>query len=136
MAAEAGLGAGRILADRAAALTGILRHADVIVDPETGNVSVRIEAASPDLALLAGQFFRTPLPRGLEAHALLAPQQAILRRGDGSAQVVVVSRPGAASLRAVTLGERIGNRIPAVVFVPTLYVLVSRRRFSRGAGAA
>lgn len=99
------------MSDHAEPLTGILRHADVIVDPGTGTVSVRIEAANPDLALLAGQFVRALVPRGLEPQALLVPEEAILRRGDGSAQVVVVSDQGEASRRDVTLGERIGNRI-------------------------
>lgn len=113
LAAEAGLGPVRIQPARAGAspLTGVLRYADVIVDPGTGNVSVRIEADNPDLTLLPGMFVRALLPRGLVSDALLVPEDAVLRRGDGSAQLVVVSDEGAAERRAVTLGDRIGNRI-------------------------
>lgn len=113
LAAEAGLGPVRILPDRAGAapLTGVLRFSDVIVDPGTGNVSVRIEADNPDLALLPGMFVRALLPRGVVPDALLVPEDAVLRRGDGTAQLVVVSDKGEAERRAVTLGDRIGNRI-------------------------
>lgn len=113
LAAEAGLGPVRIRLDRAGAapLTGVLRFSDVIVDPGTGNVSVRIEALNPDLALLPGMFVRALLPRGMVPDALLVPEDAILRRGDGTAQLVVVSDQGEAERRAVTLGDRIGNRV-------------------------
>lgn len=113
LAAEAGLGPVRILPDRAgaAALTGVLRFSDVIVDPGTGHVSIRIEANNPDLALLPGMFVRALLPRGVVADALLVPEDAVLRRGDGTAQLVVVSDKGEAERRAVTLGDRIGNQV-------------------------
>lgn len=113
LAAEAGLGPVRILPDRAraAALTGVLRFSAVIVDPGTGNVSIRIEADNPDLVLLPGMFVRALLPRGVVADALLVPEDAILRRGDGTAQLVIVSDEGEAERRAVTLGDRIGNRV-------------------------
>ena len=112
-AAEAGLGPVRILAERDGAepLTGVLRFSDVIVDPGTGSVSIRIEAKNPHLALLPGMFVRARLPRGVVPDALLLPEDAVLRRGDGSAQVVVVSDQGEARRRDVGLGDRIGNRI-------------------------
>ncbi|MEH6775237.1 MAG: efflux RND transporter periplasmic adaptor subunit [Cereibacter changlensis] len=112
-AAEAGLGPVRILAERDGAepLTGVLRFSDVIVDPGTGSVSVRVEAKNPHLALLPGMFVRARLPRGIVPDALLLPEDAVLRRGDGTAQVVVVSDQGEARRRDVGLGDRIGNRI-------------------------
>ena len=113
LAAEAGLGPVRILPERAGAapLTGVLRFSDVIVDPGTGNVSIRIEAENPNLAHLPGMFVRALLPRGMVPDALLVPEDAVLRRGDGTAQLVVVSDQGEAERRAVTLGDRIGNRV-------------------------
>lgn len=113
LAAEAGLGPVRIQPERAEGfpLIGALRFSDVIVDPGTGNVSIRIEADNPDLILLPGMFVRARLPRGLVPDALLVPEDAVLRRGDGSAQLVVVSDKGEAERRAVNLGDRIGNRI-------------------------
>lgn len=112
-AAEDGLGPVRILADRngSAPLTGVLKFSDVIVDPGTGYVSVRIEAANPDLALLPGMFVRARLPRGILPDALLVPEDAVLRTAGGGAQLVVVSPKGEAMRRDVRLGERIGNRV-------------------------
>lgn len=113
LAAEAGLGPVRILAGRDGAepLTGVLRFSDVIVDSGTGSVWVRVEVQNPDLALLPGMFVRARLPRGVVPDALLLPEDAVLRRGDGTAQVVVLSDQGEARRRDVRLGDRIGNRI-------------------------
>ncbi|AWI85945.1 efflux transporter periplasmic adaptor subunit (plasmid) [Alloyangia pacifica] len=112
MAAEAGLGPVRVLKDRDGAppLTGALKSSDVIVDQGTGYVGVRIEVANPHLALLPGMFVRATLPHGVVDRAVLVPEDAILRTGDGGAQIVVVSRDGQAARRDVRLGERVGNR--------------------------
>ena len=113
LASEAGLGPVRVMADRDGAepMAGQLRSSDVIVDPGTGNASVRVEVANPDLALLPGMYVRARLPRGVAEDALLVPEDAVLRRGDGMAQVVVVSDQTKATRRDVRLGDRIGNRI-------------------------
>ncbi|WP_241557999.1 efflux RND transporter periplasmic adaptor subunit [Falsirhodobacter deserti] len=113
MATEEGLGPVTIENDRgtAAPLVGALKSSDVIVDPATGFVSVRIEAANPKLALLPGMFVRAKLPRGVVPDALLVPEDAVLRTADGGAQLVVVSPGGEATRRDVTLGERVGNRV-------------------------
>ncbi|MBL3563559.1 efflux RND transporter periplasmic adaptor subunit [Rhodovulum sulfidophilum] len=113
MAAEEGLGPVRILRDRdgAAPLTGVLKSSDVIVDPGTGYVSVRIETANPKLALLPGMFVRAELPYGAVPDALLVPEDAVLHTAGGGAQLVVVSPEGKARRRDVVPGARIGNRI-------------------------
>ena len=113
LASEAGLGPVRVMADRDGAepRAGQLRSSDVIVDPGTGNASVRVEVANPDLALLPGMYVRARLPRGVAEDALLVPEDAVLRRGDGMAQVVVVSDQTKATRRDVRLGDRIGTRI-------------------------
>lgn len=112
-AAESGLGPVEIATDhdQGPVLQGQLKFSDVIVDPGTGNVSVRIEVANPDLALLPGMFVRAVVPAGMVPDALLVPEDAVLRKGDGKAQLVVVSETGEATHRAVTLGARIGNRV-------------------------
>ncbi len=113
IAAGDGVGPVRILPDRngATPLTGKLKSSDVIVDPGTGYVSVRIEAANPDLALLPGMFVRARLPRGVLPDALLVPEEAVLRTASGGAQLVIVSPEGMAMRRDVQPGERIGNRV-------------------------
>lgn len=112
-AAEDGVGPVRILPDRNGAkpLTGKLKSSDVIVDPGTGYVSVRIEAANPDLALLPGMFVRARLPYGVLPDALLVPEEAVLRTASGGAQLVIVSPEGMAMRRDVQLGARVGNRV-------------------------
>lgn len=114
IAAEQGLGPVVVKADQPDGtnmLTGQLKYSDVIVDPGTGNASIRVEVANPKLALLPGMFVRATLPRGLEAEALLVPEDAVLRKGDGTAQLVIVSDQGEARRRDVQLGDRIGNRV-------------------------
>lgn len=113
MAAEDGLGTATIHKHQGAAgpLTGALKSSDVIVDQGTGYVGVRIEAANPDLALLPGMFVRARLPRGVVEGALLVPEEAVLRTGDGGAQLVVVSADGDAMRRDVRLGERVDTRV-------------------------
>ena len=112
-AAEDGLGPVQILPDRSgvAPLTGTLKSSDVIVDPGTGYVSVRIEAANPGLALLPGMCVRARLPQGVLPEALLVPEEAVLRTAGGGTQLVIVSPEGTALRRDVHLGPRIGNRV-------------------------
>lgn len=113
IAAEDGLGPVQLLVDRhgAAPLTGVIRSSDVIVDPGTGYVSLRIEADNPELTLLPGMFVRARLPRGVLPDALLVPEEAVLRTSGGGAQLVIVSPQGEATRRDVSLGERVGNRV-------------------------
>lgn len=113
MAAEDGLGTAKIHKHGGAAgsLTGTLKSSDVIVDQGTGYVGIRVEAANPDLALLPGMFVRARLPRGVVEGALLVPEEAVLRTGDGGAQLVVVSADGDAMRRDVLLGERVDTRV-------------------------
>ncbi|WP_233517215.1 efflux RND transporter periplasmic adaptor subunit [Pseudotabrizicola alkalilacus] len=113
IAAEEGLGPVDILTDRDQTYLqpGQLKFPDVVVDPGTGNVSVRVEVANPDLALLPGMFVRARLPRGLLPDALLVPEDAILRNGAGVTQIVVVSAQAEAMRREVTLGDTIGGRV-------------------------
>ncbi|MTH36374.1 efflux RND transporter periplasmic adaptor subunit [Paracoccus limosus] len=112
-AAAQGLGEVEILTDggRAYPQPGQLRFSDVIVDPGTGNVSVRVEVDNPDMALLPGMFLRARLPRGVLPAALLVPEDAVLRNGGGGAQVVVVSDKNQAMRRDVVLGDAVGDRV-------------------------
>ncbi|MCO8146452.1 efflux RND transporter periplasmic adaptor subunit [Rhodovulum tesquicola] len=115
-AAAAGLGGVEILmdGDRPHLRQGQLKTMDVIVDPGTGTVSVRVEVENPGLALLPGMYVRARLPRGVLPEALLVPEDAVLRDEAGQAQVVVVSGDGRAARRPVTLGDSIGGRVVVV----------------------
>lgn len=112
-AAESGLGPVRVRTERTdlLPLDGRLRSSDVIVDPGTGTVTVRVEVENPDLTLLPGMYVRARVPYGGIADALLVPEEAVLRTGDGGTQLVVVAPSGEATRRDVQLGARIGNRL-------------------------
>ncbi|WP_127110323.1 efflux RND transporter periplasmic adaptor subunit [Pararhodobacter zhoushanensis] len=112
-ASDAGLSPVRITTARrdGPVLEGLVRSSDLIVDPGTGDVSVRIETPNPGLALLPGMLVRAYLPRGVLPDALLVPEEAVLRSGGGAAQLVLVSPQGEATRSDVSLGDRVGNRI-------------------------
>ncbi|MCW1933831.1 efflux RND transporter periplasmic adaptor subunit [Pararhodobacter zhoushanensis] len=112
-ASEAGLGPVRITTARhdGPVLEGRVRSSDLIVDPGTGDVSVRVETPNPGLDLLPGMLVRAHLPRGVLPDALLVPEEAVLRSGGGAAQLVLVSPQGEATRSDVSLGDRVGNRI-------------------------
>lgn len=92
---------------------GRLKSSDIVVDPGTGNASVRVEVENPDLSLLPGMYVRVKMPRGVISNALLVPEEAVLRSGPGEAQVVVVGADGRAERRDVRLGDAVGGRVVA-----------------------
>lgn len=112
-AAAEGLGQVEILTERGKPHPelGELKFSDVIVDPGTGNVSVRVEVANPGLALLPGMYVRARLPRGQLPDALLVPEDAVLRSGAGRTQIVVVTPEGIATRRDIALGDTVGGRV-------------------------
>ncbi|WP_245462453.1 efflux RND transporter periplasmic adaptor subunit [Rhizobium sp. CCGE532] len=112
-AADDGLGPIEILSAQGAShpRPGLLKFSDVIVDPGTGNASVRAEVENPGLSLLPGMYVRARLPRGLLPKALLVPTDAVQRTSAAGAQVVVVDANGRAERRTVQLGDAIGGRV-------------------------
>lgn len=90
---------------------GRLKSSDIVVDPGTGNASIRVEVENPDLSLLPGMYVRVKVPRGVISNALLVPEEAVLRGAAGTAQVVVVSVAGRAERRDVRLGDAVGGEV-------------------------
>lgn len=86
--------------------TGKLLFSGVSVDPGTGQVSLRAEFSNPDQILLPGMYVRVRLQQGVDAEALLVPQQAIQRTADGLNSLIVV-KDGAAQPVPVTVGSQI-----------------------------
>ena len=112
-AAEQGLGPVEIL-DADGNLhprPGAMVVSDVTVDPGTGDAMVRVEVENPGLRLLPGMYVRARLPRGVISHALLVPEDAVVHKGGGKAQLVVVNPHGRAKRRDVVLGETIGGAV-------------------------
>lgn len=79
---------------------------DINVDPETGDVTIRIEVTNPERKLLPGMYVRVNIERASVPQALLVPEQAIQRNMNGDPQVYVVNAKGSADVRPVELGQQ------------------------------
>ncbi|QNX89224.1 efflux RND transporter periplasmic adaptor subunit [Acinetobacter seifertii] len=79
---------------------------DINVDPETGDVTIRIEVSNPERKLLPGMYVRVNIERASVPQALLVPEQAIQRNMNGDPQVYVVNAKGSADVRPVELGQQ------------------------------
>ncbi|MFI8125560.1 efflux RND transporter periplasmic adaptor subunit [Acinetobacter sp. ABJ-A23_2] len=79
---------------------------DINVDPETGDVTIRIEVTNPERKLLPGMYVRVNIERASVPQALLVPEQAIQRNMNGDPQVYVVNAKGGADIRPVELGQQ------------------------------
>lgn len=89
---------------------GRLLFADVEVDPSTDQMSLRGRFANPDRVLLPGMYARVRVTQAVDEAALLVPQRAVRRGGDGQASVMVVNAEGLAEARPVTTGVMSGAR--------------------------
>lgn len=79
---------------------------DINVDPETGDVTIRIEVQNPERKLLPGMYVRVNIDRASVPQALLVPAQAIQRNINGEPQVYVINAKGAADIRPIELGQQ------------------------------
>ncbi|WP_235513664.1 MULTISPECIES: efflux RND transporter periplasmic adaptor subunit [unclassified Sphingomonas] len=91
-------------------LRGRILFSGIAVDPNTGDALVRVEVPNPGERLLPGMFVRARLPRAALPAALLVPQQAVTRAGNGQAQVSVVDGQDRVHVRPVTLGALTDGR--------------------------
>ncbi|MGX9936611.1 efflux RND transporter periplasmic adaptor subunit [Advenella kashmirensis] len=88
---------------------GQLLFSDISVDSGTGQVSLRGQFANPDGLLLPGMYVRVHTGQGVDPHAILVPQRAVLRGTDGKAQVLVVGEDDVAQTRPVRTGTMRGS---------------------------
>ncbi|WP_284116992.1 efflux RND transporter periplasmic adaptor subunit [Acinetobacter seifertii] len=79
---------------------------DINVDPETGDVTIRIEVNNPERKLLPGMYVRVNIDRASVPQALLVPSQAIQRNNNGDPQVYVINAKGLADIRPIELGQQ------------------------------
>ena len=88
------------------AQTGTLDFSGVIVDPQTGAVSLRALLPNPDKSLLPGSFVTLRAMLGQQGEVFVIPQQAVLRDPSG-AYVMVVGKDGnVVRKNVVTAGQR------------------------------
>lgn len=87
-------------------VTAKMLFEDINVDPETGDVTIRIEVTNTERKLLPGMYVRVNIERASVPQALLVPEQAIQRNMNGDPQVYVVNAKGGADVRSVELGQQ------------------------------
>ena len=91
-------------------LGGTLQFRDVTVDPTTGSVILRIVFPNPEHVLLPGMFLRAVVQEGVNAQAILVPQQAVSRDPKGNPVALIVDASGTVQPRMLTLDRAIGDR--------------------------
>jgi membrane fusion protein (multidrug efflux system) len=82
---------------------GRLLFSDLQVDPTSGQVSLRAEVPNPQGLLLPGMYVRVQLEQAKANNAILLPQQAVTRSGQGDS-VLVVGAGGKVEPRQVKVG--------------------------------
>ncbi len=88
---------------------GVLRFADVTVDPATGSQLIRAVFPNPAGLLLPGMYARAQIEEGVQAQALLVPQRAVSRDERGNATVMVIGAGNKAELRTLKASRTIGE---------------------------
>jgi membrane fusion protein (multidrug efflux system) len=82
---------------------GELQFADMQVDQQTGMVTLRARFPNPERLLVPGMYVRARVEHGVQAQALMLPQQAV-RLGEGeNASALVVNGKGEVELRQLVL---------------------------------
>lgn len=87
-------------------VTAKMLFEDINVDPETGDVTFRIEVNNTERKLLPGMYVRVNIDRASIPQALLVPAQAIQRNINGEPQVYVINAKGAADVRPIEIGQQ------------------------------
>jgi membrane fusion protein, multidrug efflux system len=82
---------------------GRLLFADLSVDQNTGQVTLRAEVPNPRAMLLPGMYVRVKVEQAKAQHAMLLPQQAVTRSPQGDT-VMVVDSKGQVAPRTVKIG--------------------------------
>lgn len=89
---------------------GNLQFRDVTVDPSTGSVILRMVFPNPKGQLLPEMFVRAVVPEGVHDHAILVPQQGVMRNPKGEPYVMVVDGENKVGMRMLTLEREIGDQ--------------------------
>jgi len=97
-----------ILSDETTYDRGAYLAADREVDPKTGTIRLAVTFQNPMGLLRPGQYGRVRAVTSTLRHSLLVPQRAISEL-QGQYQVRVVAQDNKVAVRAVTVGERVGE---------------------------
>lgn len=90
--------------------TGTLEFSEVSVDQTTGSVTLRAVFPNPDNILLPGMFVHAQLQAGVNAEAILAPQQGVTRDQRGRPTALVVNAENKVEQRILQTERTVGNQ--------------------------
>jgi len=85
--------------------SGTVEFSQVLVDENTGTVTLRARFANPQSILLPGMFVTAEFAQAVDTSAFLVPQSAITRDPKGNATLFVVG-PGNRAVQRVVVAER------------------------------
>lgn len=91
-------------------IEGVMRFADVTVDPTTGAVVVRATFPNPNGILLPGLYVHARLVEGVQQRGLLAPQAGVTHNERGQATALVLGPGNVVAQRIVRTGQVIGDK--------------------------
>jgi membrane fusion protein, multidrug efflux system len=89
---------------------GALQFRDISVDPSTATVTLRMVFPNPNGVLLPEMFVRTAVKEGVNEHAILVPQQSVMRDPKGNPTALIVNAAGTAELRMLTVDRAVGDK--------------------------
>jgi membrane fusion protein (multidrug efflux system) len=85
--------------------TGTVQFTEVVVNADTGSVTLRARFPNPQALLLPGMFVTASFAQAIETTAYLVPQQAIARDAKGNATLWVIG-PGNSAVQRTVVAER------------------------------
>ena len=85
--------------------SGTVEFSQVLVDENTGTVTLRARFANPQSILLPGMFVTAEFAQAVDTSAFLVPQSAISRDPKGNATLFIVG-PGNRAVQRVVVAER------------------------------
>lgn len=85
--------------------TGTVQFTEVVVNPDTGSVTLRARFPNSQSILLPGMFVKARFAQAVDRTAFLVPQQAVSRDPRGNATLWVVG-PGNSAVQRTVVAER------------------------------
>ncbi len=91
-------------------IEGTLKFSDVTVDRSTGSFILRMVFQNPKHTLLPGMYVRSVVQEGIAEHAMLVPQQGVLRDPKGNPYVLIVDNAGKVEYRPIRAERAVGDK--------------------------
>ncbi|MDN3578304.1 efflux RND transporter periplasmic adaptor subunit [Chitinimonas viridis] len=88
---------------------GVLKFAEVGVDPATGAVTLRAEFPNPEGLLLPGMYVRAEVEQAVQRRVFLVPQQGVAYSARGEPTALVVNARNQAEARQLAVQGSLGN---------------------------